>query len=166
MTKKKITNNHSTQVDKPTKKVTYRNAEEYRDLFTFKLTPAPLSFIEKLASQLIAWARNDKDALVLEEFILNKGISKKVYYAWLPKYPILQNAHEDALAFLSFRREKGGLTRKLDSSMIQKSMPMYCDKWRGLAEWQSKLNSDDKNQGKIEVIIQQIPDSKIVPEKK
>jgi hypothetical protein len=166
MTKKIKSNNHNTKSIQPAKKVSYKHAEEYRDFFTLKLTPAPISFLEKIAQQIVVWARDNDDALIIEQFCLEKGITEEVYYNWVAKYPFLSSAHNTAMMFLSHKREIGGLKRKYDPGMVMRTMPIYSNKWKQLAEWQSKLNSDDKTQGKIEVIINAIPDSKIVPEKK
>lgn len=139
----------------------------YFDLQSCKMKPISQNFIDLLVERLITWADTTEDALVFEEFFMLTKINSSDYYGWLPKHENLKMAHDYAKQVIGIRREKGGLKRKLDPGMIASSMPMYSKSWKELAEWRAKLKEESQNQGNnITVVLEKIPDSKLVPEKK
>jgi len=149
------------------KKILYRELDEYKDLFTHRLTPAPILFIEKLSEQIVEWAYNNEDALVLDRFWFSKGISTMVIYNWRKKHKVLDNACLLAKQMIGIRREEGGLTKKLDSNMVTRTAAMYSLDWKALEEWRAKINQkeDKSDTSNITFVLEQFPDSKLVPVK-
>jgi len=139
----------------------------YFDLQTFKMKPISPQFIDQLAEKLIVWVDSDEDALIFEEFFKLTKIYSANFYEWLEKSENLKRAHEYAKSMLAIRREKGGLKRKLDPGMVQASMPMYSKAWKEMTEWKAKLKEESAAQANnITVVIDKVPDSPIVKEKK
>ena len=140
--------------------------EEYNDLFTGQGKPINETYIERISIEMTHWALNDKDALKVTQFRLLKGIDRQSWDRWVAKYPILKRAQEEAADAIGNRREIGGLTKKLDSGLVQYSMPHYDQDWKANVEWRSNLKAEQQNAGTQVVVIEKFPDSKLVPEKK
>jgi len=149
------------------KKIDYRYLDEYKDIFSRRLTPAPMLFIEKLASQVVEWAYNDEEALILDYFWIGKGIPTTSIVRWRKKHPELNEAFLLAKNIIGMRREVGGLTRKLDGNMVSKTAANYSVEWKELEEWRSNLNKKDEKSdtSNITFVLEQFPDSKLVPKK-
>lgn len=131
---------------------------EYQDCFTFKIKPITQSFIERFASDLVKWAYNDNEALIISQFYLSKGISPQTYYRWINQHSILKEAHETALLCIGNRREIGALKRKFSETMIARRQHAYDSEWNV-----DKLrNKQDKID--VAVAIKQAED--LSPEKK
>jgi len=131
---------------------------EYQDCFTFKMKPITQSFIERFAADLVKWAYHDKEALIISQFYLGKGISPQTYYRWINQYPALKEAHETSLLAIGNRREIGALKRQFSEAMVTRRQHAYDTEWNA-----DKLrNKQDKID--VAVAIKQADDTP--PEKK
>jgi hypothetical protein len=162
----KLKNPKSTKTSKPTitkkktsKKITpcqekapIRVIEEVRDQFTGLTRPITNRYLENLAVDLIEWSKNDK-SIILKEFFAVRGVLKEVFYRWCKTYPPLKDAHEIAKSFIAIRREKGGLTKQYDTTMIMRSMPMYDDEWKEFEEWRASLKNKEEEKSRRQVVI-------------
>ncbi len=150
------------------KKTNYRFLDEYKDLFTKRLVPAPIEFIELLTKQIINWAYNDKKALFLDQFWFSKGIPTATFRDWRKRFPELDEACQEAKLMIGMRRETGAINRKFEPGMIRAVQPMYRPEWKELIEWNSNLKqkADEKTQNNtIQWVLEKFPDSNIVPKK-
>lgn len=142
---KKKTTKPST-AKKATTKQPYRHCDDYLNMHTFKNTPISIDWLERLAKELIDWARNDKTALKLTRFYTNKGIASDTVARWRKRSKAFDKAHRFAKGIIGDRREDGGLTKKLDSSIVQKTMAMYDSGWKELEIWRSELRRLEQEQ--------------------
>jgi len=142
--------------------------DQYRDLFTFRMKPVPMSFIERISKELVEWAYTNEDALVLSDFFYSKGIGSRVANGWANKTPILKQAVEEAKRLLGNRREKGAIKKEYDAGMIKATMNLYHDEWEKLEVWRAELKQkqDEITQkSTIQWVLEKFPDSKLVPKK-
>lgn len=125
---------------------------EYMDVSLMRLKPVSPAIIDRIASELIDWAKSE-DKLTINSFLFHKGIRKKAFYEWIDKYPELQCAHEMFMLKMSDKREVGGLTRKFDPTFAFNSLPMYDPTWKEFMQWKANLKQEDGNQHKVVVEI-------------
>ena len=122
---------------------------------------------ERLARELVAWARGDENALKVSQFLEMNGINRRTWNRWCEKYEILRDAYEYALMCIGNRREIGVMTRKFDSSSTSLLMPFYDEDWREALSLRAKYNSPEGlSSGQKFVVIERYPDSPMVPERK
>lgn len=144
--------------------------EDYLDCFTFKMQPVTEAFIERIAADLVHWAKTNPEAIKLSQFYAEKYILDETFRSWCNKYPTLKAARSIAKTFLGNRRESGGLTRKYDPGMVTLSMPNYDTEWKDLAEWKadiaSKTHEGASGNAVYNITIPSFGSSGIVPDKK
>ncbi len=126
---------------------------EYRDMFTFRMTPISPEGIEKVAQELLDWAMNNNDALKVTQFYHKKGLSGTTVARWKELSPSFNEAHGEAKAIIGNRREIGGLKKDFDSGIVRTSMPIYDKSWRKNEEWRSTLNKEKPTEGGTKIII-------------
>jgi len=119
--------------------------DEYQDCFTLKVKPITQAFIERFSTDLVNWAYNDQDALIISQFYLGKGISPQTFYRWVNKYELIKDANEIAKRCIGNRREIGALKKKYSESMILQRQCAYDPEWEA-----DRLR---KNQDKIDGAI-------------
>ena len=134
-------------IERKDRKPPIRIIDEYFDMFHFKQVPVSEGFIDRLFSDLVKEAYNDKEMLTLEDFYLKRGLSPDSYYKWVKKYPQAQRAHDVALLAIGNRRERGGLTRKYDSGLVSQSMAHYSKRWKQGIEWRESLKQKENDKG-------------------
>jgi hypothetical protein len=140
---------------------------DYMCIYTGSLKPMNAVGIDRLADDIVDWARNDDDALKLSEFYLAKGIHGQTWYAWCKRFPRLQIAHDCAKEWIGIRREKGALKGKLSPQVVMYTMPFYDKQWEDETVRRAALkdvNSESKSS--VTVLMNPIPNSDIVPERK
>lgn len=152
--KQKITqtDNNSTEKKAPVKIVDF-----YTDLFFMKEKPVSEAFIERLATDMVEWAKKDR-SLRITQFYNEMGIPSRYFYEWMKHYPKLALAHEYAMSMIADRRDIGAIEKKYDGSYIEKSFGMYDPAYRSFMEWKSKLAKQEQAQGNVQVIIQKFPE--------
>lgn len=128
--------------------------DEYIDCFSLTMHPVTEAFIDRFSADLIAWSKKD-DSLVMKDFCIEKGMPQSVFYSYVAKYPKLKIANEFAKMCVASRREKGGLTNRLNAGMVTLSMPIYDSEWKDLLEWKAKMA--EKNTAPSTVIVQMEP---------
>lgn len=141
--------------------------EEYLNYISHSIEPATNGYFKRLAIELITWAREDKEALIMAQFYLMKGISERTYYKWLDKYPELAEAHEVAVGFLANRREV--YLFKQDNNSVRYMMPQYAKLWLKEDERRAAQKKDIASEQKasdFNITLQAIPNTKEVPERK
>lgn len=143
---------------------------EYRHLHSWKMKPYCQETLEELADHMMTWALLE-DSLRLTDFFGEHGLDDDVFYdELLPKSTKLKAAHKWTIARLASRREIGALTKKLDSATVFRSLANYCKIEREMMEFRANLAAKSKadaglNETKL-VVIERMPDSPLVPEKK
>lgn len=130
---------------------------DYTCTYSFIQKPANEAFIQRLAEDMLEWARTT-EALKVSEFYSMKGISKRDWGRWVVKWHFLAEAVEATKIILGNRREIGGLKRQYDSGMVRASMRFYDEDWKTIDEEQDNKETI--------VVMEKMPNSEIVPEKK
>ena len=103
--------------------------EDYKDCFSFKIQPITQAAIDRLCVDLVTWAKNDINALRIEDFHFSKGICDGTYSRWKNKYENLGIAHKVAMNFLASRRELGALKKQYSETMVLKRQHAYDPEW-------------------------------------
>jgi hypothetical protein len=140
--------------------------EEYLNYISHSKEPATDSFFQRLAIELVTWAREDKQAFIMAQFYLMKGINEPTYYRWVNKYPELAGAHDVAIAFLANRREL--YLFKQDNASVRYMMPQYAKLWLKEDERRATQRKDiaTESKGNIIVNMDKMPETKEVPKRK
>jgi len=147
-TKKRKTPHTSTKPKKTALVVT----DEYYSLKDMQTVPVSDHFLDMLAQKLYAWIKN-KQGYTLEEFCMDHDIYLQTFYRWKERSKSLQEAHKFALNALAAIRERGAITRKLDSGIVASTQAHYSPIWKGLAEWRSKLKQEAEQGSETKVVV-------------
>lgn len=119
------------QSKNPRDKETKKSWIQQYDEMNFMKLQANDKFIDRLAEELIYWARNDEEALRISDFHWNRNICDDTYYAWVKKFETLGKAHKLAMNAIASRREKGMLKKTMSESGVLRSLykfdPMYAE---------------------------------------
>jgi len=124
-----------TILDEPITRVT---ADLYKDLFFPRPYPLNDTFVERLAADLVHWALEDNDALVLVDFLHARKLHSKTFWEWTEKYPILKEANAIAKQAIGSRREKGAIKGKYNPAMIMSQQAKYDASWKELEAWRTE----------------------------
>lgn len=145
--------------------------DEYLDMFSFRQKPVSEAYLEKLFGDLLQWALNDEDALVMSAFFSKRGIGSDDIRRWRNRFTFVDSAYKFALSVVGSRREHGALKKNLDAGMVRYTMPAYGDKefsWTELEEWRAKMRakeSENVSGGVKIVVMEKYPESELVPKK-
>lgn len=155
------TTKSTTPVNRKTKVV-----EMYKDMFFLREYPISEAFIERLAADMVEWAKKET-SLKLTDFFWDMGIHNQVVYRWMEKWPILKRAWEFAGQRIASRREVGAITRKLDPGAIEKFQGMVDPEYKNFLQWKASLATTEKQgTGTVIVRMEAAPTSDRVPERK
>ncbi len=135
----------------------------YTDLFFMKERPVSEAFIERIAHDMVTWAKKDT-SLRITQFFNELGIPNKMLYRWMEIYPSLRMAHDYTLSVIADRREVGAITKKYDGNYIKEMQPMYDPAYKSFLEWRAGLNKEKDTLGNIKVVIERFPEPKEVKE--
>ena len=140
--------------------------DEYYNMNNLKRTVHTFNSIDKLAQEMIEWARDDEGAFKISQFTIMKGIYYKDLERWMAKSEYLRQAYEHTLQILGNRREIGAIKRKYDFAAINPMMFHYDKDWKKMAEWRAKVKEEASgNVAAINVTIEACPESSEVPKK-
>lgn len=123
--------------------------EEYRDCFTFQYMPVTQLFIERLSSDFVSWARDDKKATRLEDFMLLKGIHPATFYRWCDKYEILAEALETARALIASRRFHRAEEKKTSEKIFMFTQHQYDKKWADAERYHADMRQEEENKAHV-----------------
>lgn len=163
-----MSKNNNIDISKKEKASKSKWYDQYEDMFTLQMKPINPAFIERLAVEMLEWARTNPNALKIVTFFADKGISAQCYQNWLKKYDFFERAYRQALQLIGARREIGGLKKEYDSGIVRNTMHHFDDQYIKDEEWRAKLRtqaSEQDNGTKI-VVIERMPETDIVKRKK
>ena len=150
------------------KTITYKYFDQYRDLYSFMMKPVSETFVDKLAEDLIAWARDDKDALILSQFFYIKGIGYDMVQKWSHKHEKLAMAFSEAKRLIGNRREVGAVKKHFEPGMVKTSMRMYHKEWEDIEKARAELKQQQDeltSKRNIQWVLEKYPETSIVPKK-
>lgn len=117
---------------KPNKKNNLRSKSqsqwvEYLNIKSMQMEPANDAFFHRKAIELVTWAKENDQAFYIEQFCNLMDILECTYYDWVKKYPVMKNAHDAALQYLSIRNEL--YLREKDPASLKYIMPQISKRW-------------------------------------
>lgn len=137
--------------------------ESYRNIFTNDEHRVNETFIERLGDELIKWATESEDALVMTQFLRLKGIPSSTAAKWLNKYEHFRLRWQEARIAIGDRREMGMIKKKYDVNAIRPVMHHYSKVWKKSEEFKANLRykiEEAKNPGQITVILEKFDEKK------
>lgn len=143
--------------------------DEFFDFNEFKQRPVSEQWLAELSKRLVFWAKDNDDALILNEFFLKEGIGKSTVANWKKQSKLFKNSYDFAKQIIGTRREIGALNKKFDTNVVMFTMPMYSKSWKELEEWRSSLKVKElEKAGKqtITVVMEKVQSTEFVPKKK
>ena len=139
---------------------------DYQCIFTGLVKPMNENGIDRLAEEIVDWARNNVDALKLSQFWLHKGISGKVWWDWCNRYPRLRQATDAAKELIGNRREIGALKHEYHYGVVAYTMPFYDAEWKDETVRRASLKEgSSESKSTVHVTMNAIPNSPLVPER-
>lgn len=157
MTKPKKTNNTTSSKTDNTKAITHP--------FGVGIAHYTKLHADKIANEMIHSAINDENILTITDFLFTKGLYRQQLDTLCEKFPEVAQAKTIAMEAIGNRRERMAIQKKYDTTMIMASMPMFSKEWKELVEWKSKLTKHEEKTQTINVTLEAIPNSTMVPEK-
>lgn len=131
------------------------NWNSYLSTLSLQMFPANDEFKERLALELVTWARENKNALFLDEFYDLKGIIPETVIFWSKRSEKLKEAVRTAKRIIGRRRELGAMNNELNAATVHYTMPHYSDIWREEQRIRAELkNKDIDQQRPITVVIE------------
>lgn len=141
--------------------------EEYFNTKAFAMAPANDEFKKRLAITLIEWASKVTSALDIEDFTDSVGVPPTNYERWIKSSPELKEAHEFAKRRLAGIRLQKSQEGEWNWAACRWALPFYGDKYLEHEKQLASLKEPEKAQGGTTyVIMDKIPGSDIVPERK
>lgn len=114
-----------------------------KNMQSWRLTPVSETFLKKFCEDLIAWSYQ-KDAFCLTQFLRYYGVREYLFYDWVKRHPIVEDAHWIAMTNLGDRREIGAITKQYDAGIIEKSLHMYSSTFAAAKNYDAKLKRDEQ----------------------
>jgi hypothetical protein len=159
---KKATPHRNTAKPKEPKVV---QLDEWLNFNTYEKGILTTLSIERLARELVEWARTNPEAIKINQFLEERGIHIRSWNRWCTKYEVLRDARDHAKMILGNRREHGVMTRKYEPTSTNFMMLNYDDDWVDTMKLKTGLTNKDGDSGggpQI-VVIEKYPDSPMVP---
>ena len=103
------------------------------------VNPYTDSQIEEIGLNFLAYVIDNEDVILITEVAPAMHLSNETIFKWGKDNKSFKACLSQARLIIANRREKGGLTNKLNASMVQNSMPIYSDTWKSLEEWRNSM---------------------------
>ena len=163
MEKKKRSSHRNTTITKGPKVVLL---DEWLNFNTYEKSILTTTSIERLARELVEWARSNPDAIKISQFLEERGIHIRSWSKWCNNYPVLSDARDHAKMILGNRREHGVMTRKYEPSSTNFMMINYDAEWAETMKLKTSLLEKAADSGGPQiVVIEKYPESSLVPAK-
>jgi len=150
---KSLTPEHTT----PKKRIGTNVKEFYYEMYHLPQKPIPKEFFERLAKDLIHWAKTDYDALKLSKFFSELGIHMKQVDRWKEMHPNFKAAIEMAKQLIADKRfDRVTIKMDVNPAMILYTQPIYDEEAHAMMHERALL-SHNKEQQPTQIIVQ-LPD--------
>lgn len=144
------------RVDHPSRaseKKSYKLLDEYKEYFSQRVIPVTEQFLERLGSDLIAFAKTEKRHLRVEWFFAEKNIPLMSMYRWMEKYESFKRDCDQARYIFGMRREAGAMWKELDNSFVAQTQGHYDPVWDQQMKLKAKLKADAGESANKTVIV-------------
>lgn len=138
--------------------------EEYLNTYSMQMEPATDAFFRRIAIELVKWAREDQEALIISEFSHIKGFHPRTLEKWSEKHPNIEHAYSLAMSLIADRRER--MLLKGDLSSVKYMMPQYSDLWMKEDKRRAKQRKEEDEKKNFRIELPAFASSDIVPESK
>lgn len=117
----------------------------------FMLFPEKDDWRKRFIVTLLEWASKD-DSLEITDFPLEMKMHRTLFYAWIKRYPDIEEAHQLAKLMLASRRKKGALTRKFDKDVVFRDLHKYDPEWHEINKYHSDMKKEEEKQAHTFII--------------
>ncbi len=128
------------------------------------LSPRSDAELDVIAHDLLFWAEKDT-SIVFDEFVAISGMATSRLYVCAERHEKLKAAIGMAKQLIGSRREKGAVEGKYSATVVMGMMPLYNQEYRDWKKEQTK-SLENLAGGERFVIVEKMPSSPLVPEKK
>ncbi len=117
--------------------------------FTWRQMPISDAQIEEWARLLREeWLEKNPSAKSLQPFLRQNHITESVYYRLLKKHPILQEAHEIALAEIGYRLWSNSVDNKTNWAAVKFTLHQYAPNYKQAEEFHANLKKEIESAAK------------------
>lgn len=138
------------------------DSDEGLDMVGFKYTTLGERAILEIGRKMLSWAKETEE-LKLSPFFQEQGISMRTVNRWCHRFPIFAEWYQEAMLMIGYRREKLGLYREIDGSMVMKTMHIYDAEYKNGLSWLESIKTNEADNKQKIVIIDRYPSSDLVP---
>lgn len=117
--------------------------DEYLNMNTCYKQVMTLAGIERFAADMVNWARDDDDALILMDFPMKLGIPIRVFYDWRDRSEVLATSILQAKRFIAHRREKGAIKKQYDLKAVAVRQYQFDDEWDDAEKRHQRLKIEE-----------------------
>lgn len=166
--KKKTTNNSKSE-SKLSKNKTFLQIPNFYEEYLMKRSGMNEQKAISFANHQIQWTKENPKAITLEEFLIAENHNRALYFEWKKEYPVIQWGHQEQKKLFSARREL--LAKEKDAKFLSNTMIIYSldgpDSHKELEEMRQKAKqtAQGNSTGTIQVVMQPIENSPLVPPK-
>lgn len=122
-----------------------RNAFKGTDFtYGFSSTNKTDAIVEKMISDLIAYARAVPAPKNIINFFLDRGMSPQTYYDLLARYPLLKQTHENALLIIGDRLWESSVDKRADWSPVKWRLHRYSKEFKEIDEYHMAMAAKSK----------------------
>jgi hypothetical protein len=160
VTKKSKTPQYNRASPKLTTKVTeVKVLEHYRNTRDWQMYPLTGNKVEDMAIKLVAWARDDQNALKIAQFAAMNDISYDLLRKWAERYEPIKEAYRLALQLIGTRRELVSKSGPIHADLIKLTMHHYDDEYVPMHKFHADLrNNQEEIQGMRLVLMEKFPE--------
>lgn len=152
---KRKTSHHSKKSD-----TSYKIVDIYKDLFTFREKPVSEEFVERVMHDAMEQAVRQGKMFKVTSYFRKLGIPWQTVKRWRDKWPWFEEVYQELVGAVGDNRELGALEKKLDSSIVMFTQPLYDPDWKQETERRAKLKEpQDAATNPITVVIENVKES-------
>jgi hypothetical protein len=144
---KKIELNPDPRFPNQKPKIKLKVVDTYRDIF-FNDRPITNIYLDDICNELVLWAKENDEALLLSQYFLEKGLSQSTVDKWSRDFPKFKQAKETAKNFIANRREIKALNNKINTAVYLRTHYLYDDNWWKMSERLAKIKANAENPNK------------------
>lgn len=150
---KKIPQVNSKKIQSAKSTVQMHDWDDYYCNISFKKQPANETTRENFSIAWVEYVRKTPSVITIWKYPVEiAGMYQSTVENWMAKDANVANAHKYVRSLCALRRDEGAATKNYDGSWIAKTMPMYCDEYKSLEEWRSRLSEKVAAAGGVKVV--------------
>jgi len=122
-------------------------------IYSYRMIPVSAAMVENMIKELKEYPEKNPNAKFITPYYRSKGFAHNDYYRLIAKYPLLKEAHQDALRTIGERLWSNAVDRKADWSPVKHRLYSYAKEFKEDDEHHARLKAiergdeNDKNKG-------------------